>query len=207
MSPYVLRLREALHAAEGELKILKADEQRLRASIAAYQTRVDNTPRREQEFQDVTRDYDTIKDLYRSLSKRYEDAQISGNMEQRQKGEQFRILDRALPSTVTVAPNRLRLVLMALVLSLGLAAGVVVLLEMLDTSFHSADELRAYSDVPVLVGIPRIGTEADHGSRQFRFRAAAAAGVLGLALVIGASYFVAHGNEQLVRMLDGDRAS
>jgi succinoglycan biosynthesis transport protein ExoP len=205
-SPYVLRLRETLHAAEIELKILKTEEQRLRGGIAAYQARVENTPKREQEFQDMSRDHDTTKDLYQSLTRRHDDAQLSESMEQRQKGEQFRVLDPGLPAAVTAAPNRLQLLLMALALSLGLAAGAAILAEMVDTSFHSADELRAFTTVPVLVSIPRITTEADLRKRQLRFRLAAAGALLGLALVVSTSYFVAHGNEQMVRMLDRDRA-
>lgn len=205
-NPYVLRLREALHAAEVELKILKAEDQHLRGAIATYRARVENTPKRELEFQDVSRDYEYTKGLHQSLVKRYEDAQLAESMEQRHKGEQFRILDPAMPSAVSVEPNRPRLLLMALVLSLGLAAGAAMLAETLDTSFHSADELRAFTTVPVLASIPRITTEADRRRQRLRFRLAAAGALLGLALVVSASYFVAHDNEQLVRMVGGNRA-
>jgi polysaccharide chain length determinant protein (PEP-CTERM system associated) len=201
-SQYALRLREALRVAEAEMKILKADDQRLRGAIAAYQVRVENAPRREQEFQDISRDYESTKELHRSLVKRYEEAQLAESMEQRQKGEQFRVLDPAVPSAVTAAPNRQRLLLMVLVLSLGLAAGAVMLAEMVDTSFHAADELRAFTTAPVLVSIPWISTEADLRRRRLRFRLATAGAMLGLALVAGTSYAIGHGNEQLVRMLD-----
>lgn len=202
-TPYTLRLKEALQSAEGEIKILKAEEQRLRTGIAAYQARVENTPRREQEFQEVSRDYETTKQLYESLGKRYEAAQVAESMEQRQKGEQFRILDPAVPSQLPAAPNRLRLLIVSLVLSLGLAGGALMVAEMLDTSFHSADELRDFSIVPVLVSVPRIVTDADRQRRQERFRLVAAGTMVALVLIAGASYFIGHGNEQLVQMLAG----
>lgn len=201
-SPYVLRLREALHAAEAEVKILKTEEQRLRGAITGYQARVENIPRRELEFQDISRDYDSTKEQHQSLVKRYEEAQLSESMEQRQKGETFRILDPAVPSAVTTAPNRGRLFLMALALSVGLAVGAAMLAEMLDTSFHSAGELRAFSPVPVLVSIPRIITDADRRRRRRRLQLAAAGTLVGLALVVGGSHVLARGNEQLVRLLD-----
>ena len=168
---------------------------------------MENTPRREQEFLEVSRDYEATKEAHQSLMKRYEDAQIAESMEQRQKGEQFRVLDPALPSGATAAPNRPRLLLMTLALSVGFAIGVVVLAEMIDTSFHSAADLRAFTTVPVLVSIPRIITEADLGRRRLRVRLAAVGALLGLTLVVGASYFIARGNEPLVRMLDRDRGS
>ena len=200
-TPYVLRLKEALNHVEAEIKILKSGEERLRAAIAAYQQRVENTPRREQEFQELARDYETTKEQYHSLLKRHEEAQLAESMEQRQKGEQFRLLDPAVPSSEPAAPKRLRLIVMALMLSLGLAAGAVVLAEQLDTSFHTVDDLRGFSRVPVLVSIPRIVTETDTRRQHWRFRLMAGSAVLGLALIVGASYFVASGNEQLVSIL------
>jgi polysaccharide chain length determinant protein (PEP-CTERM system associated) len=202
-TPYTLRLKEALQSTEGESKILKAEEQRLRTGIAAYQARVENTPRREQEFQEVSRDYETTKQLYESLGKRQEAAQLAESMEQRQKGEQFRILEPAMPSQIPAAPNRLRLLVVSLVLSLGLAGGVLMVAEMLDTSFHSADELREFSIVPVLVSVPRIVTDADRQRQHERFRLAAAGAMVALVLIAGVSYFIGHGNEQLVQMLAG----
>ena len=125
-------------------------------------------------------------------------------MEQRQKGEQFRVLDPAVPNAEPAAPNRLVLLLMTVAGSLGLAVGAVLLAEHIDTSFHSTDELRAFTSMPVLVSIPRIVTEADRRHRQERFRVAAVGAVLGLVLIAGASYFIGHGNQQLVQMLDRD---
>lgn len=202
-SPYVLRLREMLGGAQSDLKVLKIEEQRLRADIAAYQVRLENTPKREQEFLEVSRDYDTTRELYGSLSKRLEAAQLAESMEQRQKGEQFRILDSAVPSGLPAAPNRLKLLAMSLVLSLGLAGGALMLAEMLDTSFHSIDELRQYTIVPVLVSVPKIVTDADRQRGRRRFRLAAAGAVLGLIVIAGGSYLIAHGNEQLVQMIPG----
>jgi uncharacterized protein involved in exopolysaccharide biosynthesis len=200
-SPYVLRLRETLSATDSEIKALKAEEQRLRPASAAYQARVENTPKREQEFQELSRDYESTKQLYDSLGKRHEEAQLAESMEQRQKGERFRILDSAVASRTPATPNRLRLIVMSFVLSLCLGAGALVLAEMLDTSFHSVNELREFSSVPVLVSIPRIVTEADRQRQRQRFRLVAAGMMVGVVLIAGASYFIGHGNEQLVQML------
>jgi succinoglycan biosynthesis transport protein ExoP len=202
-SPYVLRMRETLSATESELKVLKTEEQRLRGGIAAYQLRLENTPKREQEFQELSRDYESTKQLYDSLGKRHEEAQLAESMEQRQKGERFRILDPAVPSQIPAAPNRVRLFIVSLVLSLGLGIGALVVAEMLDTSFHSVNELRDFSSVPIFVSIPKIVTEVDRQRQQRRFRLAAAGTVLGLVLIAGVSYFIGHGNEQLVQMLGG----
>lgn len=197
VTPSVLEFRRAVSEVETEIKALKAEEDRLRRDIVVYQRRVENAPQREQEFQETSRDYDTTKELYHSLLKRYEDAQLAESLEQRQKGEQFRILDPAIPKG-PVAPDRLRLILMGLMLSLGLAFGVVVLAEQLDTSFHSVDDLRSFSRAPVLVSLPLIVTATDVRRRRWRLGLGAAAAIVVVALAYGLAYLVATGEAPLL---------
>ena len=207
-TPEVARLQDALGSVYTELRLAKQDQTRLKQGIANYQARLDNAPKREQEYLDATRDYQGTKELYQTLSRKYDDALLAESMEQRQKGEQFRILDSALPSGTPAAPRRSRLLIASLALSLVLGAGAMVLAELLDTSFHSSRDLRAYTTVPILVNIPRIVTGADLRRRRWRFRLAAVGVLVALVVVGGSSYFFAHGNEQLAQLLSrGDRAS
>ena len=105
-TPEVMRLQGMLKSAETELALTKTDEQRLRKSMDSYQARIDETPKNEQEFQELTRNYETTKDLYQNLTRRFEEAQLAESMEQRQKGEQFKILDSAVPAASPTAPRR-----------------------------------------------------------------------------------------------------
>jgi succinoglycan biosynthesis transport protein ExoP len=199
-SPLVVRLREGLSLIEAEIKGLKSEEKHLKAMIATYQQRVEQTPQREQEFRELARDYEATREFYQTLRKKYEEASIAENMEQRQQGELFRIIEPAVPPKRPVT-NPLRLILMTIVVAVGLAIGAVVAAEQLDTSFHTSDELRAHTVAPLLVTIPPIVTDADVHRHALRFRLAAAAvtvGILGLSV---AAYFLAHDNEQLVRIL------
>jgi polysaccharide chain length determinant protein (PEP-CTERM system associated) len=207
LTPEVLRLRDALRGVTTEIGLLKEDEQRLRRSIELYQKRVDNAPQHEPEYQELTRDYETNKNLYRTLVQRYETAQIGEDMEQRQQGERFRILDQAAPSGTPFAPNRPRLLLVAVVLCVGLAGAALVLAEVLDTSFHSAADLRTATAVPVLVRIPSIVTEADTRRRRWRFRFAVTGTALALILVGAGAYVLGIGNDQLVQMLSRERGA
>src|SRR4029077_13758219 len=125
-------------------------ERMLRQTIAGYKQRVENVPKRQQEFQQVSRDYETTKERKTTLLKRYEEPQLAESLEQGQKVEQFRILDPALPPREPVAPNRIRMIALGFVLALGLALGAVVAAEKLDTAFHAIDELRAFVSVPTL---------------------------------------------------------
>ena len=143
-------------------------------------------------------------ELYSSLLRRYEDAQLAESMEQRQRGEQFRVLDPALAPRELAAPNRVAVVQIGLALALGVAVAAMILAEQLDMSFHTLDDLRAFTKVPVLVSIPLVVTAADI-RRWWRFGVAALAFVLALALVARAAHYVASGNDQLVALLSRGR--
>jgi len=205
-SAYATRTRQALTEVEAETTILKSEEKRLRSAIGAYLGHVENAPKREQELKELSRDYDTTKELYGSLMKRLEEAQLAESMEQRQKGEQFRILDPAIPGQEPAAPNRLRLILVSLALSVGIAGAAVLAAEQLNAAFHSVSDLRAFTSVPVLVSIPLIVTPADTLRRRRWGRLAAASSAVGLVVIVGFSYYIAHGNEQLVSMLAPGRS-
>jgi hypothetical protein len=193
-----MRVRQAFGEADAELKALKNDEKLLRAQIALFEERIANVPRREQELQEVSRDYETTRSLHDTLTKRYEEAQLAETMEQRQKSEQFRILDPAVPALKPAAPRRMRLLAMGMALALGLAAGAVILREQFDTSFHTLDGLRAFTAAPVLVSIPQLTTFADRRRLRRRMVLLSLATLVGLVLLAAAMMWLALGNEELV---------
>lgn len=203
MDPNVRRLRENLAEVEGEIKTLKNEEGSTRTAIATYQRRVEETPRREGEFRELTRDLDSTREDYHSLLKRYSDAQLAEDLEQRQKGEQFRIIEPAVPSEKAATPVRLVAFLAGLVLCLGVSVATVMITDQVDTSFRSVDDLRAFTSVPILLSIPRIVTAGDLARRRRRFRLSAAVVVLVMVAFVWVGYHIANGNEVLAGLLAG----
>jgi polysaccharide chain length determinant protein (PEP-CTERM system associated) len=197
-SPRIKRLRSE---GESELHALQEEEKALRKDIALYQRRIDLAPHREQEFQELSRNYKTTKELYNTLWQRYQEAQVAQSMEHGQKGDQFRILDPAIVPKDPAGPNRARILLIGLILSFVLATGTVMLAEQFDDSFHSVEDLRAFTKIPVLVSIPRIVTEADISRMRWQFRLGATAALLGVMLIFQASYYLARDNEWLAFLL------
>lgn len=200
-SPSERRLQQAVSQAEVDIRSLKTEEGRLRAAIADYQHRVDQAPRREQELGELTRDYEATKELYRSLLGRYEEALIGQTMETQRAGEVFRLVESAVPPESPVAPNRAVLAALGILAAGGLAVCAVLLAEQLDTSFHSQDSLRGFTTVPVVASIPLIETDADRQARRRRFRAVAAAALVGLGVIAGVSHVIGRGNDALVALL------
>lgn len=179
-----------------KLEALRLEESRLEAAIAAH-------PRAEAiapglDLQRLNREYSAVKEMRSSLLKRQEQERF---MLAQSAGAQFRILDPAISANKSVAPDRIRLILMGFVAALGLAIGMVLLVERLDTSFHGVDELRAFTRVPVLASIPRIVTRGDTWRRRLRTTAGAVLAGVGLILVVGLSHDLGSVGEQLVWML------
>lgn len=181
---------------DGTIKSYQDEDSRLRTEIAGYQARLENMPVREQQLQALMQGYNETQDVYSDLLKRYEQVPLPQS-----PSGQYRVLENAVPPADPSGPNRLRLLILCLVGSLGLAAVLVFILEQMDPSFHSVEELRAFSRVPVLANIPQIITRQDVWRSRLRFGTAFAS-VLIVAVIIGqASSLLGQGNTELVWML------
>lgn len=196
-----IRLKQSLAAAAAELASLREEEQFLRRLIAGYEERIESAPRRQQQLQQLSRDYETTKEHYATLLKRYEEAQLTASLEQHEDAEHFQVLDPAIPPAVPAAPDRRLLLVMGLLASLGLAFAAVVAAERLDTTFHTVEDLRAYVPSPAPLTVRVILTSSDVRQRRRRFALLALLVMAGVFLAAAATYYVADGNEQIVRRM------
>jgi uncharacterized protein involved in exopolysaccharide biosynthesis len=201
--PKVDRTLPQLEQVNREIRGLQAEETRLKGEIASHQRRIRGAPWLEQEYQVLSRDYATTREFYDSLLKRYEEAQLAEVHQDRPQGQRLRLLDPAIIPTEPLAPDRLRLAMFGLIVCLGLGVVAVAAAERLDTSFHSADDLKKHTRVPILVRIPKIPneSEADRGRGRFRALALTLVLILGMAASIGAARFLGQNNEGVVALL------
>lgn len=139
-----------------EIRNIEADIAQIKRQIGGYEKRVESTPKREQEFLAIQRDYDLIQGSYNSLLNRKLEAEIAVNMERKQKGEQFQILDPArLPGTPS-SPDLRKVFLLILASGFGVGGGLIFLLEFIGPSFRSPDDIEFSTALPVLAIIPTV---------------------------------------------------
>lgn len=184
-------------ALDAEMKQLEQEEASLRRQIAAYEARVAATPSRQREIEQLSSGRNVTRAQYETLLKQYEDARIAASLEQGKNGQEFRILDSAIPPTAPAAPNRLLLMLMGLAAALVSGVVAIIVAERLDTTFHSPEELRDEFDLPVLATIP---STASDEPRTVRRALATGAALAGVALLAAGSWYVAAGNEAITRL-------
>jgi polysaccharide chain length determinant protein (PEP-CTERM system associated) len=142
-----------------EAKRAKEEAKNLKEQISLYQKRVEDTPRREQEIGLLTRDYDLLKTNYQSLMEKKLQAKMAENLERKQQGEQFKILDPARTPEKPVKPDRNKILLMGGVIGFMAGLGLAWFRESLDQSFHAVSEVEAYLGIPVIATIPKLKEE------------------------------------------------
>ena len=181
-------LQEELDNLDRQIAYKQSEERRLRGVMTMYQARVEAAPRRESELIELTRDYATVQQVYTNLLTKREDSKVAANLERRQAGEQFRVLDPARMPERPFSPNRMRMNAMGAFAGLAVGLALAGLLEFRDTTLRTDDDVVVSVGLPVLAMIPLMITSADQ-QRQSRVRwiavaAAAAVMVLSTAAVI-----------------------
>lgn len=150
------KLEMELHQANQSIGNYKAEAKKIKEQISLYQERIERTPQVELQLTTLTRDYATVRDRYDSLLNKKIDAQLAEQLERRQKGEQFKVIDPAIVPEKPVKPDGKKIMLMALLMGLGAGCGLAYFREMMDAAFYSAEDLESFLDAKILVSIPSV---------------------------------------------------
>jgi len=160
---------------------------RLNAQLGQFQSRVMASPALENQRLQMERNYETYRTQYDDLLSKSNAAEMSAGVEQRQIGEQFRVLDAARVPERPFSPNRPRIIGLGLAGGFALGLALILLIEFRDTSFHTVDDVVATLALPVVAAIPIIHTQSER--RQLRRRRFATS-VATAAVVLGAVTFL-----------------
>ncbi len=188
MAP-MLQLEGQLKANEREIQDGRREMQTLQTQIAEYQSRLNLTPVREQQITDLTRDYEQSKANYDSLLKKQMQSQLATNLEKRQQGKGFRIIDPPSLAHKPYSPDRVKFSLLGLIAGFLAGFGLVFLSEFLDDHIRDEEEIARMTNARVLAGIPHLATPADERKRhRRRFLELCGAGLIFIVMV-GANVF------------------
>jgi uncharacterized protein involved in exopolysaccharide biosynthesis len=150
-------LREAVRRrmeAEASIASIQMEVNQINQQIREYRLRIERTPQREEQLASLNRDYNNIRQAYDSLLARKVEADMAVNIQRKNKGEQFRIIDYAKLPEKPVSPNMQRLFLMFIAAGLGIGAGIVFVYEFFDQSVRKPETLQARLSLPVLMVMP-----------------------------------------------------
>lgn len=157
----MMQVESQLKANKLQIENYEQHAKDLETQISTYRTRLNLTPQTEQELADVSRGYEESKANYNSLLQKQNQSQLATSLEQRQQGEQFRILDPpSLPDRPS-APNHLLLSVAGLLAGAALGVGLTILLEMTNVLVRQEKDLEGLLPTRVLVGIPHLNVPGE----------------------------------------------
>ena len=161
-------MRAELESLDRQIAFKESEERRLSGVIADYQGRIEAVPGVESEWLSLSRDYDTVQQTFKALLLKAESAKSAVELENRQVGEQFRMLDAPRVPARPISPNRLMITAAGLAAGLGLGLALVVGLELRDATFRSSADIEQTLGLPVIALVPELTTAA--GRRRLRMQ-------------------------------------
>jgi protein tyrosine kinase modulator len=151
-----------------ELDRHRREQTALEQEISSYQSKVDSVPVLETQLTELTRNYETSRQNYQSLLDKRMSAGMSQDLERKQQGEHFIVLDQARTPEKPIRPQRVPLMLGAVLASMLLTVAGILGVQMLLGRIDSEAQLRALlpENVPVLGSIPPIVSSAERRHKR-----------------------------------------
>lgn len=157
-----------IEAAEAEVRKLRHDEESLLRDITRHERRIDATPSTQVQLDKLLDETNALKEQAQELQRQLQDAESGHRLEERQQGEQLEVVEAARVPGRPIEPDPMQVFLMGLVVGVVLFVAPLPLRRLFSPLVASEAGLRAVSDVPVLVSIPRVLTADNRGVRRRR---------------------------------------
>src|SRR3984957_5205822 len=138
----MLEMESQLKANRLEISNREAEIKDEQNKINQYQARLNMAPVMEQQYADITRDYDQSKTDYEALLAKKNQSEMSTDLEKTQQAERFRMLDPPNLPAKPYKPNRLMLCGAGLAFGLVLGGGFAFAKEKLAGKVYSEREIK-----------------------------------------------------------------
>lgn len=149
-SPAMQQFRAQLRAMDQGIAQKKHDQGMIENSVRQYQERIQSSPTVQEQFKTLTRDYQTAQTFYQELLRKKQDSKMASDLERRQQGEQFRVMDEPNLPDAPSFPKRSAFLFAGLGAGLGLGLFIVAVLEYRDTAVRTERDIWAFTKLPTL---------------------------------------------------------
>lgn len=163
INPIHRELYGSLINLEVELMALQSREQALRSLVADSEAELTSLPAKELELARLMREAQVLEELYIMLMKRNEETRIAEAMQT----ADVQVIDRAVLPERPVKPRIKLNIAIAGVLGLFIGVGLAFLLDFMDTSIKTKDEVEEILGLPVLGQIPDFDLTAPENEKRF----------------------------------------
>ncbi|PYT96389.1 MAG: lipopolysaccharide biosynthesis protein [Acidobacteria bacterium] len=157
--PEIKQLRAKVQQDDVSISGLVAQQAKIQEEIRVLEGRIQSSPAVEQQFKELTRNYQTALDFYHDLLRRRENSAMATDLEHQQESE-LRVLDPPnLPSEASF-PKKKLFAAGGLSAGLALGLGILFLIAISDRSMHTERDIEVFLKLPVLTSVPVLGNQA-----------------------------------------------
>jgi len=154
--------RNIAQTLKNEYQIAKNQEDRLKAALQAAKKEIQDLNRRAVTYRMLLRDVETNRALYENLLKSLKETTATENL----PAVNLRIVHPAVVPTHPVSPRTTRNLILASLLALVLGAVLAVVVDNLDTTLRTPEELESCLNLPNLAVIPQLELSGPAASRE-----------------------------------------
>ena len=157
-NPTIINLTSSIHAMRANvvasmdatlkgLQITKADLQR---EAKRFSQRISDAPTQERQFVSIARQQEIKAGLYLMLLQKREENAITLAA----TANNAKIIDAAIPDEVPVAPKKMVILLMALIMGAGIPVGIIYLISLTQVTIEGRADVEKLTTLPVIGDIP-----------------------------------------------------
>lgn len=146
------QVEQVVAAIERNYRLAVANEQSLRSSVNENRAQIQDISRKEYQLREYQREVDTNRALYDTFLTRLKETAATSDLE----SVNARVVDTATVPTAPVKPKKALIVVLATFLAGLVGVGLSLLLEMLNNTFKSTDDVENKLNLPVLGILPLI---------------------------------------------------
>lgn len=165
-NPAYLQIESQIVVTDAELQSLDAKSLQVSQRTRELEGNIQNAPKAEMEYREITRDYETSMVQYKELTAKRRSADLSKSLEDERQSEKFTLIEPANLPEEPFSPNRFLLMGLGVIGALVGGFGAVGLTEALDTRIHGRAAVMAFMGAPPLALIPLMTRPQEKKSRS-----------------------------------------
>jgi polysaccharide chain length determinant protein (PEP-CTERM system associated) len=162
--PQIQTLRAKIRQDDANIANLQRQQGSIQAQTRQLEGRVQSTPMVEQQYKEMTRNYETASLFYKELLTKSQNSTMAKNLVQQQDSEQFKVYDPPSFPEQPSFPKKIIFVGGGFGAGLAVGVGILFLLAMMDKTIHSEREAEHYLKLPVLTVVPTLAVAGLNGN-------------------------------------------
>jgi uncharacterized protein involved in exopolysaccharide biosynthesis len=138
-----------------EINFLTRKKDVLSKLVTSFKSTIANEPQREMKLSRLQREVESNREIYQTLLQQARGSEIEEALQRTAAEFKFNTIQPAVKPLRPIKPNRLRIIMMAILAGVAVGIKLIYLLEYFDHSFKNVEEVEKHLKLPVLGTIPK----------------------------------------------------